>query len=53
MARIATFDDWIDLFHQWQQEIDVDTSQFADFTFEVKFGEAQREIEFRHFVGRP
>ena len=53
MARIATFDDWIDLFHQWQKDIDVDTSQFADFRFEVKFGETEREIEFGHFAGLP
>ena len=24
MARIATFDDWIDLFRKWQKDIGVD-----------------------------
>ena len=53
MAGLATFDDWIDLFHQWQREIDLDTSQLADFTFDIKFGEAAAEIEFGQFAGRP
>lgn len=53
MARIATFDDWIDLFHQWQKDINVDTRQLGDFTFEPKFGEAEAEIEFGHFAGQP
>ena len=54
--RIETFDDWKDVFHAWQKDINYDTSLFSSvlqgYEFSEKFGEAkQREIEFGEFGG--
>jgi len=52
MARIATFDDWVDLFRQWQEDIEVDRSVIGDYRFEAKFGELDAdEIEFGAYAG--
>lgn len=52
MAKIATFDDWIDLFRQWQADIGIDRAVIGDYPFEAKFGElASEEIEFGAFAG--
>jgi benzoyl-CoA 2,3-epoxidase subunit B len=52
MAKIATFDDWIDLFRQWQEDIGVDRSVIGAYRFEAKFGElTSEEIEFGAFAG--
>ena len=54
MARIATFDDWVDLFHAWRQDIELDSAVVGGYAFEAKFGElAAREIEFGAFAGQP
>lgn len=54
MAKIVTFDDWTDYFHQWQKDIGLDTSKFGDYKFDVKFGEVERpDIEFGDYAGRP
>lgn len=52
MQRISNFDDWIDCFHLWQKELDVDPSLFSDYTFDVKFGQLpSNEIEFGSYKG--
>ncbi|MBV9272164.1 MAG: hypothetical protein JO165_13805, partial [Candidatus Eremiobacteraeota bacterium] len=43
MARITTFDDWIDLLKQWQKDIGLD-QQLIDrympgYEFEAKYGD--------------
>lgn len=54
MARIATFDDWVDQFRDWQQDIDLDPRIVGDYQFETKFGElVSPEIEFGAFAGEP
>jgi benzoyl-CoA 2,3-epoxidase subunit B len=54
MARIATFDDWIDLFKAWQKEIDYDFDLLGDYAFETKLGELESpEIQFGAFAGEP
>jgi benzoyl-CoA 2,3-dioxygenase component B len=52
VAKIATFDDWIDLFRQWQEDIGVDRALIGDYRFEAKFGDLDSpEIEFGAFAG--
>jgi benzoyl-CoA 2,3-dioxygenase component B len=52
VAKIATFDDWIDLFRQWQGDIGVDRALIGDYRFEAKFGDLDSpEIEFGAFAG--
>ncbi len=54
MARISNFDDWIDLFKLWREDIGVDDRVVEDYRFEAKFGDLHsREIEFGDFAGRP
>lgn len=51
-TRIATFDDWIDYFRQWRQDIDLDPAITADYEFEAKYGDLHsRDIEFGDFRG--
>jgi benzoyl-CoA 2,3-epoxidase subunit B len=53
MARISTFDDWVDLFSQWRAEMGVDHPYIKDYQFEVKYGQlATDEVEFGAFQGR-
>jgi hypothetical protein len=52
MPQIATFDDWIDLFRQWQEDIGVARSVIGDYRFEAKFGDLDSgEIEFGAYAG--
>ncbi len=54
MARIATFDDWIDLFKLWREDIGLDERIVENYRFEAKFGDLHsHEIEFGDFAGRP
>jgi benzoyl-CoA 2,3-dioxygenase component B len=48
---IDTFDDWVDFFRQWREDIDYDTSLVQDFEFEAKYGDVGAEIEFGDFAG--
>jgi benzoyl-CoA 2,3-epoxidase subunit B len=56
MARISTFDDWIDLLKQWQNDIGLD-QQLIDrympgYQFEAKYGDLSTdEIYFGDFKG--
>jgi benzoyl-CoA 2,3-epoxidase subunit B len=53
MAKIATFDDWVDYFRQWQKDIGYDPSLLGDYKFETKLGELHTsEIEFGDFKGQ-
>jgi benzoyl-CoA 2,3-dioxygenase component B len=53
MTRISTFDDWVDAFHQWQRDIDLDVPKLGDYKFEVKFGDLEHsEIGFGDYRGR-
>lgn len=52
-TRIATFDDWVDLFGSWRKEIGVNYSEIENYKFEAKFGPVRSgEIEFGAFKGR-
>ena len=55
MAKtVSTFEDWVDLFHQWQKDIQFDTTLLGDFKFETKFAEEDSPvIEFGDYKGRP
>jgi benzoyl-CoA 2,3-epoxidase subunit B len=53
MAKIATFDDWIDYFRQWQRDIGYDSELLGDYQFETKLGELHHpDIEFGDFKGQ-
>ena len=53
-STITTFDDWVDLFHAWQKDIQFDTTLLGDFQFEAKFAEEDSPvIEFGDYKGRP
>ena len=52
-ARISTFDDWVDLFREWQKEIGVDLPELRHYKFEAKYGQLKSmEIEFGDFQGK-
>jgi benzoyl-CoA 2,3-dioxygenase component B len=49
-ARISTFDDWVDLFREWQHAIGVDYPEVTQYQFEAKYGQLKTmEIEFGDF----
>jgi benzoyl-CoA 2,3-dioxygenase component B len=53
-ARIGTFDDWVDLFRVWRNDIGVNYPEIENYQFEAKFGPTRsNEIEFGAFKGRP
>jgi len=54
-SRIDTFDDWVDMFHQWHADIGYPTELIGnDYTFETKLGDIEsNEIEFGDYAGRP
>jgi len=52
-ARIATFDDWVDLFREWQKSIGVDLPEITSYQFEAKYGQLKTmEMEFGDYRGR-
>lgn len=56
MARISTFDDWIDLLRQWQQDVGLNQElmdrYMPGYNFEAKYGELPTsEITFGEFAG--
>jgi benzoyl-CoA 2,3-dioxygenase component B len=54
MAKIATFEDWIEYFKQWQKDIGYDSELLAGYNFETKLGELHSsEIEFGDYKGQP
>jgi benzoyl-CoA 2,3-epoxidase subunit B len=53
MTKISTFDDWINYFKQWREDIGYDSSLVGDYQFETKLGELHSpEIEFGDFKGQ-
>ena len=53
MDRIATFDDWTDLFRKWQKDIGFDSSLVKSYPFEAIYDEPPTaEVEFGEFAGR-
>lgn len=48
---IQGFDDWVDFFHQWCDDIGYDRKALDFFTFEAKYGDMEPEIEFGDFAG--
>jgi len=53
-TRISNFDDWVDLFREWQRDIDVAYPEITSYQFEAKFGPMRsNEIEFGHYKGSP
>ncbi len=56
MARIKTFDDWVEIMRMWQKDLDVDPEIFSrilgGYTLEAKYGDLHSdEIEFGDFAG--
>ena len=52
MKKIATFDDWIDAFRAWQNDIGLELPKHSDYQFEAKYGDLKTdEIEFGDFAG--
>ena len=53
VKKIATFDDWIDGFREWQKDIGLHLPRYADYQFDAKYGDLKtNEIEFGDFRGR-
>jgi benzoyl-CoA 2,3-dioxygenase component B len=51
--RIATFDDWKDLFYKWQKDIGFDPALVNDYKFDAIYDQGTSpEIEFGEFRGR-
>jgi hypothetical protein len=47
LTKITNFDDWIDLFKVWQDDIGVDASELKDYKFDVKLADLDvPEIEY-------
>lgn len=44
MTKIATFDDWIDLFRRWQKDIGFDSSLVQGYLFEAIYRELYRYV---------
>lgn len=52
-ARISTFDDWVDIFREWQHAIGVDLPEITQYKFEAKYGQLKTmEIEFGDHRGQ-
>ena len=57
MARIKTFEDWVEVFRMWQKSLDVDPEMFdrvlGGYTLEAKYGDVHTdEIEFGELSGQ-
>jgi benzoyl-CoA 2,3-dioxygenase component B len=53
MARIATFDDWVEMFRAWRRDIGVDEVN-PDYRFTALFGDLESpEIQFGAYAGEP
>ena len=51
-ARPFTFDDWVDYFRKWQQDIDLDPSITAGYQFDARYGDLHSDgIEFGDYKG--
>ena len=53
MRKLNNWDDWIDYFGFWQENIGLDRKELKNFAFDVKFGDPEVEsIEFGHYKGQ-
>lgn len=53
LAKITNFDDWIDLFKVWQDDIGLEAKELKDYQFDVKLADIDvSEIEFGHYRGQ-
>lgn len=53
MAKISTFDDWVDLFQGWQKDIGLEYPELKQYQFEAKYGPLHStEIEFGAYRGQ-
>jgi benzoyl-CoA 2,3-dioxygenase component B len=53
LTRISNFDDWIDLFKMWQEDIGLHAKELKDYAFDVKLADLDvPEIEFGHYKGQ-
>lgn len=53
MSRISTFDDWIDLFRAWRDDIGLDPKLTEHYKFEAKYDKLETdEIEFGDMKGK-
>jgi benzoyl-CoA 2,3-dioxygenase component B len=53
MLRVSTFDDWVDYFREWQDEIGLDPVISKGYTFEPKYGDLpSAEVIFGDYKGR-
>ncbi|HEU4585705.1 MAG TPA: Phenylacetic acid catabolic protein, partial [Gemmatimonadaceae bacterium] len=52
LSKITNFDDWIDLFKVWQDDIGLDANELKNYKFDVKLADLDvPEIEFGHYRG--
>jgi len=52
LTKITNFDDWVDLFKVWQDDIGLEARELKDYKFDVKLGDLDvPEIEFGHYRG--
>ena len=53
LAKITNFDDWIDMFKVWQDDIGLEAKELKDYKFDVKLADLDvPEIEFGHYAGQ-
>lgn len=53
ISKVSTFDDWIDLFREWQKGIGVDIPEITRFKHEALYGDLKNpEIEFGAYKGQ-
>ncbi len=53
MRKVNNWDDWIDFFGVWQQNIGLERKEVKDFDFGILFGKPEeKEIEFGHYKGQ-
>jgi benzoyl-CoA 2,3-dioxygenase component B len=48
---IQKFSDWVDLFHQWREDIGYEAELLGFFDFDAKYGQVGSEIEFGDYAG--
>ncbi len=52
LSKVSTFDDWVDLFKEWQKGIGVDIPEILQYKHEALYGELKNpEIEFGEYKG--
>ena len=52
MVKISTFEDWVDYFRQWQQDIGYDPALLDNYQFETKLGNGLRRFLINPYAMR-